>query len=535
MLLERKEFLILLIIAVNSCALQTNEPCQIRSINDGYVCVCNENYCDTLDVPDTIDANQWLLVTSSKSAERFNYIIGTFQVMNKTMGVNKTSAEQIDHINIHINRSKVHQTILGFGASFTGSVTYLLNKMSTNLRNLIFTSYYTNSIGSGFTLLRMPIGGCDFDLEPWQYNEYPANEKQLTNFTALHPYDVQRIKYVKQLMNATQNSDIKIALAAWSAPRWMKTEHRWEGLNGNQLRKEYYQTWADFHVQFLHLLDEAGISVWTVSSGNEPRFSNFLPFISMNWNPANLATWIVKYLAPTLQQSKFANVQIITGDDNRDTLLDYLHGMNVAESNVMDVVSTIGVHGYFDFDSSPIILDQMAELYVNKTILYTEMCFGTTGVVSNTGAALGSWAHAEELINMLIDNLAHRMSGYIDWNMVLDHTGGPNYLGNKLDAAIIVNANFTEIYKQPAFYAMAHFSKFLPPGSQRITIDLLQGERNDKLKSVAFQRMDGKIVVILYNASPSDVIDVQVHDDEKNRIVQIQVKPKTVGTLLFTG
>ena len=49
------------------------------------------------------------------------------------------------------------------------------------------------------------------------------------------------------------------------------------------------------------------------------------------------------------------------------------------------------------------------------------------------------------------------MTGWTDWNLCLDLTGGPNWVGNTVDAPIIVNATSQEYYKQPMFYAMAHF------------------------------------------------------------------------------
>lgn len=533
MLIE-KVLLLLCIIATFSSALETSQPCALRAINDGHVCVCTEHYCDTLDVPEKMASHQYILTMTSKSGERFNYTIGEFQVHDSMDAENVNQRDKI--VGVRIDRNRVHQKIVGFGASFTGSVSYLLDKMSPNLRSHIYTGYYTNTTGSGFSLLRMPIGGVDFDLEPWQYNELPVNDTALTNITELHPYDKRRIALLKELMNVTKNPTIKIAAAAWSAPRWMKLEPRWDGQNGNQLRHEYYQAWADFHVKFLELMRQAGISIWSISSGNEPNFSNHLPFISMNWNAADQATWITKYLGPTLRKSEFADIEMVTGDDNRNTMLDWLHAMNEAQSDVMDFVTTIGIHGYFDTVSSADILDRLVQLY-NKNILYTEMCFGTTGPVSNTGAPLGSWAHADELINMLLENLMHQMSGYIDWNMVLDHTGGPNYMGNMLDAAMIVNANFTEIYRQPTFYAMAQFSRFVTPGAQRITHELnCAGDGNciEALKTVSFRRTDDKIVVILYNNSTCEAINVRVTDDTKGEAI-FQLQPKTLGTLLFNA
>lgn len=40
---------------------------------------------------------------------------------------------------------------------------------------------------------------------------------------------------------------------------------------------------------------------------------------------------------------------------------------------------------------------------------------------------------------------------------MLDEVGGPNWINNHVDAAIIVNKTSDEFYKQPTFYFLGHF------------------------------------------------------------------------------
>lgn len=42
-------------------------------------------------------------------------------------------------------------------------------------------------------MTRIPIGGCDFDLSPWAYNELPVNDIYLSNFTQLDKRDLDRV------------------------------------------------------------------------------------------------------------------------------------------------------------------------------------------------------------------------------------------------------------------------------------------------------------------------------------------------------
>ena len=53
-------------------------------------------------------------------------------------------------------------------------------------------------------------------------------------------------------------------------------------------------------------------------------------------------------------------------------------------------------------------------------------------------------------------------------------------MNNFVDSPIIVNAEKKEFYKQPMFYILGHFSKFLPRGSQRIkAVKFTPGHSNE--------------------------------------------------------
>lgn len=74
---------------------------------------------------------------------------------------------------------------------------------------------------------------------------------------------------------------------------------------------------------------------------------------------------------------------------------------------------------------------------------------------------LGSWARGELYAKNIIETLSHWTSAWIDWNIALNLIGGPTYVNNFVDSPIIVNSTADEFYKQPMFYALGHFSKFV--------------------------------------------------------------------------
>lgn len=93
-------------------------------------------------------------------------------------------------------------------------------------------------------------------------------------------------------------------------------------------------------------------------------------------------------------------------------------------------------------------------------------------------------------------NLNHWTNGWVDWNLALDEGGGPNWSNNFVDAPIIVNNTIDEFYKQPIFYAMGHFSKYIPENSVRVDT---QFSNDTSLIGTAFVLPDGNRALVILN------------------------------------
>ena len=98
-------------------------------------------------------------------------------------------------------------------------------------------------------------------------------------------------------------------------------------------------------------------------------------------------------------------------------------------------------------------------------------------------------------ISSCFQNLNHWSVGYIDWNMALNMVGGPHYTPDGSDAAILVNAENDEFYKNPMFYVLGHFSKFISHGSIR----LQSISNNELIQHLATKNTDGSTSVFLHN------------------------------------
>lgn len=93
--------------------------------------------------------------------------------------------------------------------------------------------------------------------------------------------------------------------------------------------------------------------------------------------------------------------------------------------------------------------------------------------------------------------MQHWVTGWVEWNFALDMYGQPNWAGFSSEAPIMVNATAKEYYKDPKFYVMGHYSKFIVPDS--VVIGLNVSKKVDNFNAVAVSRPDNSTVLIAYN------------------------------------
>ncbi|GBM01723.1 Glucosylceramidase [Araneus ventricosus] len=179
-------------------------------------------------------------------------------------------------------------------------------------------------------------------------------------------------------------------------------------------------------------------------------------------------------------------------------------------------VSGIAFHWYGEDLFPHKILDITHRKYPGLFYLPTEACTGSAPW-EFPKSDLGNWNRGERYAHDIIQDLLNWSIGWIDWNLVLDMQGGPNWVSNFVDAPIIVNVGTNEFYKQPMYYALAHFSKCLPRGSYRIGLEVpsvLSVALGSNFNVAAFQTPQDKVVVIAVNRNKANV-HLAVYDNLK--------------------
>ncbi len=98
-----------------------------------------------------------------------------------------------------------------------------------------------------------------------------------------------------------------------------------------------------------------------------------------------------------------------------------------------------------------------------------------------------------------------------------------------MDSPIIINATAHEYYKQPFFYALGHFSKFLIPDSVRIHVTA--NETLSSFETTAFVRPDGATVVIALNMN-AESVELTIDDLTDGKVTNI-IKPHSMQSYIW--
>ncbi|XP_064121704.1 lysosomal acid glucosylceramidase-like [Macrobrachium nipponense] len=496
-------------------------PCISRKFDySSFVCVCNASYCDTLPRPSVPREGYFVLYSSDMMDKRFSKSQGELNL--SLLLLQSGSGDAGMAVEFSLETSVAYQTIIGWGGAITDAAAYNVLSLSPDAQERLLRSYFDVD-GIEYNLVRINMGGCDFSWRKYTYAD-TEGDVDLETF-ALEPEDLDYKIPVIQKAKAISTHPLKIYASPWSAPPWMKTNADYCGYG--KLRDDMYQPWAEYFVRFLDSYSANNVSIWGLTAQNEPR-NGYVPgffFNCMGWTADQQRKWIAENLGPTLEANGYGDVVLMIMDDQRLDLPEWAQTV-LNDPIAAQYVDGIALHWYMDQYFEPGRLTSTHELYPDYFILGTEACEGN-GIYKKP-IMLGSWERLESYAHDIIVDMNHWVTGWTDWNIALDTGGGPNWSENFVDSPIIVNKTSDEFYKNPMFYAMGHFSKFVKEGALRIH---MISQDPQGLEATAFQNPDlTKVIVILNRSKRAFKVNVKV---KSRGIMSLSVGPRSLHTAIF--
>ncbi|WP_019387964.1 glycoside hydrolase family 30 protein [Algibacter luteus] len=442
-------------------------------------------------------------------------------------------------VNITLKPEETLQTISGFGGAFTESSAYLLNKLSKKNRDTILKAYFAKD-GARYSLTRTHMNSCDFSLSNYSYTPVEG-DKNLEHFTIEEDKD-DLIPMIKDAL-AVSEDGFNIFASPWTAAPWMKDNNKWVG---GKLLPEYYDTWALFFSKYIEAYKSEGIDIWGFTVENEPH-GNGNNWESMHFSPKEMTDFVEFHLGPKLEADGYGDKIILGYDQNREGLKEWVDEMyrDEASSKYFDGTA---IHWYEStYDYFPEALQYAHNKAPDKYLIETEGCIDSQVPVWKDDAWYWKkeatdwgydWREPEKKylhpkyapVNRyardIIGCLNNWVDGWVDWNMVLDRQGGPNWFENWCVAPVIVDPDNDEVYFTPLYYTMAHFSKYIRPSAKVI----MHNNSDESLMATAAKNPDGSIVVVLFNETETPkTINLSLHENT----LDFAIDAKAIQTIVI--
>lgn len=481
-----------------------------------------------------------------------------------------------------VNPKVAKQAIEGFGASLTESTAFVLACLTPEQRHQVLEEFFGTD-GANFSAARTVVGASDFTVEGHYSFDDVAGDTALQHFSLdVHKDGFPIDKYpqikdpdfdVYQLIcevnviksRNPHHNEWRLIASPWTAPAWMKDNGMFydkQNRYGGALLPQYYQTYANYYLKFLQAYRDSGVEFWAITPENEPM-GNDGSWESMHLSPADEALLIGKYLGPTLYDNMFGSVKILCFDQNTFEAYPYttaVYGDSAAEH----FTAGTALHWYGSTVSCfPETLDSLHNANPDKLLLHTEGCIdnlgldGWPGVTDMEGYKESDWFNNDDFwwtpsatdwaystpfwpewhpkyapvhryAQYIIDGINHWLTGFVDWNMVLDSVGGPCHVGNYCGAQLMVDYQNDILYFTPYYYVMKQFSRSMRPND----VVLQTSEPADPdIHICAVLKSDGSYAVnILNKAQKHKTFNLQIGE----YFASVTVEPNSVETIFVS-
>ena len=489
---------------------------------------------------------------------------------------------QADGTVITVRPDVIKQTIVGIGSSFTESSAFVLAHLDEEQRREVMVDIYGET-GANFSLARTTVGSTDFSVVG-KYSYAPvAGDVDLEHFSIAVDHDgfskaeypgikdesfdlLPMIQEAMAIKQGQRDQSLRIVASAWTAPPWMKDIEDWyiKGTpeddfhgTGGDLKEEHVSTYADYLIKYLDAYKAEGIGVWGITPVNEPH-GNSGQWESMHFTPATQNEFIKHHLGPKLKASDHDDLKVLIYDQNRDGMADWTDTI-LGDPDTAAYVYGTAVHWY---ESTYKVYEEELLKAHNKfpdfDIIHTEGTIDDLGKPAPGGVTdperfqesgwfgnddfwwndnATDWAYTAKwapnpqdhpiytpvhrYARNIIVSLDNWMSGWIDWNVVLDAEGGPNHVGNFCGAPIMIDTNTGEIYYTPIYYVLAQFSRTIRPGDKSVETAKRLVELDDDALHASATINDNKLLSMQLLNTTKQPIDYSLQIGEQFATVEI--------------
>lgn len=401
-----------------------------------------------------------------------------------------------------------YQTLIGFGGAITEAAGYAFSKLSKVNQEKVLERYFGTE-GNNYRIVRTHIDSCDFSLGVYSAMTDPE-DKEMTSFTL--DRDEQYILPLLREAQEKSGEPLDIMLSPWSPPAFMKTNG--EKVHGGKLKPEYREFWAEYVCRYIKEYEKKGLKVSRVTIQNEPAAVQ--SWDSCIYTAEEEKEFLRDYLYPAFVKNGLSHIKINIWDHNKELL--YERAKRIIDKDTNPMVDGVAFHWYSGDHFEAISITHDA--FPDKEMIFTEGCVEYSRFGTNQLHNARMYAHD------IIGNLNAGMTGFIDWNILLDKKGGPNHVGNYCDAPIMIDTEKDTFEVKLSCDYIGHFSRYIKKGAKRIAFSQYTAD----LDVTAFKNTDGSIVLVMLNGTERElpvVIRIQ------GKLLEFIVEKNSIATALL--
>lgn len=429
------------------------------------------------------------------------------QKFQKQSGILAFGTSYNNYPSIKVSTSETYQTVKGFGYTLTGGSAEVINSLNSSKKQELLNDLFGSDENSiGISYLRISVGASDLSASPYTYNDLSSGEtdEDLSEFS-LEPDMDDVIPLLQEILEI--NPEIGIMATPWSPPVWMKDN---KSTVGGSLLPQYYDVYANYLVKYIQEMEKLGIEIHALTPQNEPLHAGNNP--SMHMTAPEQADFIKNSLGPAFEAAGL-ETDIIIYDHNADKPEYPISILN--DPAARQYIAGSAFHLYAGDISA---LSTVHDAYPNKDIYFTEQYTSSQG---DFGGDL-KW----HLRNVIIGSMRNWSKTALEWNLANNPNFGPHTEGGCTTCKGAVTVSSSSSYaKNVGYYIIAHASKFVPPGSVRISSNI-PGE----LRNVAFRTPSGdKVLIVLNDGNSFESFNIQF----SNKWITTSLSPGAVGTFVW--
>lgn len=420
-----------------------------------------------------------------------------------------------------LNPNQRYQTFDGFGAAITGATAYNLKQMPADRREKLLRETFSVKDGMGYSYVRVPIGGSDFNAHS-NYDYTCCDTEGIDHFALTSDELDYIIPMLREIL--TINPDLKVMGTPWSCPRWMKVDdiqkkNPYNNWVGGYLNPDFYQDYATYFVRWIQAFQDAGVPVTAITVQNEPLNWGNSMSLYMPWDQER--DFIKTALGPALRSAGL-QTKIICFDhnynyDNKQDQKQYPLKI-YADTEAAKYIDGAAYHSY---GGSPTELDVIHKAAPEKNLYFTEQSIGTWNYQSFSQSLMS------EMKNTCIATVSRWCKAVIVWNFLLDDQGGPHggagACSTCYGAVDVSSKDYTTLNKRSHFYAIGHLSKAFKAGSTRIGTS---GYLPTNVSAVAAENPDGTYGLVLLNEG-NEGVSFTIEDGTRHFLITLPAQSIT--------